>query len=326
MIDKEIRLQLRQQKQAVQTDENPGSSSQTVKKTQKDLNSYTEWIRRKKFEEKYKHALMMRALKNKYEKELLQKQEEEEKKSENFKKIKKWEHQKISQNVRKKKNLKYSKHEIEMKKEQQKRDAEDNYKEWLRKNMLKLKEEKRKNRLEKQKEAQEQKLKEEKAEELKKKTQENFRKWLKDKKKFRKNRKSKVKTQIKLKKPIMLAYSPNRKLANDNGSYHDLSSGEMEESSTSENNYVRKVSAKPNLFNNFNDLSSSGVNDKNEEFSDKFNSESDEEGKVVHDSFQGDDSEYEEEYEEESEEYDGSYASSSVYEEEESNDKANNSY
>ena len=76
MIDKEIRLQARQQRQALQKDlnSNPGASSQLAQKKPKTC-SYSNWVKRKKFEERYKYALMMRALKNKHEKELLEQQE-----------------------------------------------------------------------------------------------------------------------------------------------------------------------------------------------------------------------------------------------------------
>ena len=61
---------------------------------------------------------MMRALKSKHERELLQQQEKDEKSSENTKKIRNWEHHKIIEIMKKKKIKKYKQHEIELMKEQ----------------------------------------------------------------------------------------------------------------------------------------------------------------------------------------------------------------
>ena len=91
MIDKEIRLQTRQQRQTTQKESNanPATSSQVTQKKAK-ICSYSSWIKRKKFQERYKYALMMQALKDKHEKELLEQQEKDEKNSENTKKIRNW--------------------------------------------------------------------------------------------------------------------------------------------------------------------------------------------------------------------------------------------
>ena len=330
MIDKEIRLQTRQQRHSIQKESNanPATSSQVTQKKPK-ICSYSNWVKRKKFEERYKYALMMQALKDKHEKELLEQQEKDEKISENTKKIRNWEQQKIIEIMRNKQIKKYKQHEIEVMKQQKRKEAEDNYKQWLRNNMVKLKEEKKQKRLENLKKLQQEKEKEEKAEEIKKQTAENFRKWVKEKKKAKKPSKTSTKNQIKLKKPIMLAYSPNRKPTKEGSSFHEISSQSSE--TGKDRDYIRKVSSKPNIFNNLNDLSSSHGEGK--DYSGDFISESD---KIIQESFQDEPKsssggEYEEDSEQDYEDS-GDYKESDEYDQDsdeygsDSNDKANNSY
>jgi hypothetical protein len=92
---------------------------------------------------------------------------------------------------------------------------------------------------------------------LKQKIEENFRKWLKTKKKRRIVQSPHVKNKVKIKKPVMLAYSPNRKSKKESKYQTNLSSyNDTPASSISDNQYVRQISSKPKLYTNYTDLSS----------------------------------------------------------------------
>ena len=222
-----------------------------------DKPSFKQWVRKKQFENKIKKNLIMKALKNKYESELLKEQDREEKYTENAKRIREWETQKIYEYNKKivdKRAIKIEKEQIENMK---RKEAEDKYREWLKNNMIKLKEEKKKLKQKRLKELEEKKKKEEKEEEIKQKSKENFKKWLKNKKKQNNPQSARIQHPIKSKKPIMLAYSPNRKHGKDNSFYANTSSfDDTPESSISDRHYVRQISSKPNIYHNPEEFSS----------------------------------------------------------------------
>ena len=180
MIDKEIRMKLRREKEIQNKEINEHALSyaklETLKKqANSDKTSYVQWMRKKQFESKVKKNLMMKALKNKYENDLLEEQDREEKYSKNMKKIKVWETQKMYEYNRKMLDDKANKIEKEQMEIHKRKEAEDHYKEWLKNNMVKLKEEKKIQKQKKLKELEEKRKKEEKEAQIKQKSEENFR-------------------------------------------------------------------------------------------------------------------------------------------------------
>ena len=311
MIDKEIRLKFRRDKEMVSKDNNNHAAScsntQTIKKhSSSEKPSYEEWVRKKQFETKIKKSLMMRALKNKYENDLLVEQDREEKDSEKRKRLREWEAQKIFEMNRKVLDERTVKMERDHQRQMKRKEAEDHYREWLKGNMVKLKEEKKSNKLKKIKEQEERKKKEEADALFKQKVEENFKKWLKSKKK-RNIEYPHAQRQVRIKKPIMLAYSPNKKHLKDNSYHVEVSSfNGSQGSSISEREYVRQISSKPKLYQKYDDLSSIKLSKLNKEI--RESSSGDYEEEIDHDEYQhhakegeqeeDDDEEYDEEYEE----------------------------
>ncbi|OMJ87512.1 hypothetical protein SteCoe_10766 [Stentor coeruleus] len=317
MIDKEIRMKSRRDHESTYKDQTENlmscSEADTRKKpTLNDKATFKKWVKKKNFESRFKKALMMQALKRKYENDLLEEQDREEKKSENRKRMNEWENQKLYEIAKKQYDIKVQKSIQEQEKESKRKYAEEHYREWLKRNMVKLKEEKKQRKIQQQKEIEEKKKKEEQEMLLKQKTEENFKKWLKSKKVKGQKKSLVVQKPIKVKKPIMLAYSPNRKIKKDKHSFHgDLSSfNDTPASSTvSDREYVRKISSKPNLYGNFVDLSDEKDKDKHlDEYSEDFDNPDDED-----DDDEGQESEDEisDEYEDEDSEGQNEYSSGS---------------
>jgi hypothetical protein len=281
MIDKEIRMKFRKeriqsgssklskhnkQSQNLPSDHTVSCSQiETLKKEPNpDKTPFEQWMRKKEFENKVKQSLMMRALKSKYENDLLEEQDREEKNSENAKKIKEWETQKIYEYNKKLLDEKTWKIEKEHMEQLKRKEAEEHYREWLKNNMIKLKQEKKVNKLKKLKDLEEKKKKEEQEAILKKKTEENFRKWIASKKKKNNVQASHPHNFVKVKKPVMLAYSPNRKYPKEKSYQVDsISLNDTPQSSVSERKYLRQVSSKPNLHQNY-DSSSIKIGNKKE--------------------------------------------------------------
>lgn len=323
MIDKEIRMKSRRDRESIYKDQAENLMSCSEADTRKkpmvnDKAPFKKWVKKKNFESRFKKALMMQALKRKYENDLLEEQDREEKQSENRKRMHEWENQKMYEIAKKQYDEKVQKSKQEQEKEIKRKDAEEHYREWLKRNMVKLKEEKKQRKLQQLKESEEKRKKEEQEMLLRQKTEENFKKWLKSKKTRGQKRSSVVQKPIKVKKPIMLAYSPNRKIKKDKHSFHgDLSSfNDTPASSTvSDREYVRKISSKPNLYGNFVDLSDEKDKDKHlDEYSEDFDNPDDEdddddEGQHSEDEEEDDNSdEYENEDSDEQSEYSsGSY-------------------
>ena len=301
MIDKEIRLKFRRDKEIVSKGSNDQGLSSTnphniKKQTSGEKPSYEEWVRKKQFETKIKKSLMMRALKNKYENDLLVEQDKEEKDSEKRKRLREWEAHKMYETSRKVLGERTSKIEKEHQRQIKRKEAEDHYREWLKGNMTKLKEEKKLNKLKKIKEQEEKKKKEEADALFKQKAEENFKKWLKSKKKITTPR-SRNQRKIKIKKPIMLAYSPNKKHLKDSSYRLEVGSfNGSEGSSISERDYVRQISSKPKLYQKYDDLSSIKLSQLNKDVVES--SSGDYEEDIEHNEYQH----YEEEDEEDDEE------------------------
>lgn len=258
MIDKEIRMKFRRDKEANVHSET--AKVEMLKKQTSEKPTFEEWMRKKQFEMKIKKSLMMRALKNKYENDLLVEQDREEKFSEKRKRLRGWEAHKmceINKKVLGNKALQIEKEHMTLIK---RKEAEDHYREWLKGNMVKLKEEKKKKKLEKLKEKEEKMRKTQAEELLRQKTEENFKTWLKSKKK-QPVRHPPNPRPIKVKKPIMLAYSPNKKHLKEPSFTDEISSfNKTPDSSLSDHNYIRQVSSKPKLYPANDELSSINLN------------------------------------------------------------------
>mmetsp|Transcript_2994 Transcript_2994/g.2715 ORF Transcript_2994/g.2715 Transcript_2994/m.2715 type:complete len:238 (+) Transcript_2994:524-1237(+) len=122
-----------------------------------------------------------------------------------------WARAKRKEEKQKKREKKLQEKAIEEHKHKQREEASAHYREWLRENLIKLKEQKKKERkAKKAKEAMEREI-ERKKEEDKIRAELAYQEWLMNKLNKADSSTHEMYSEPKIKKPIMLAYSPNKK-------------------------------------------------------------------------------------------------------------------
>ncbi|CAG9326211.1 unnamed protein product [Blepharisma stoltei] len=175
--------------------------------------SFEDWKRRKAAEERLKKKLLVQALEIEYEEKLLEAEDKEVKKIESYKQVRNWERNKSKEEKVKKSEKNKAKADEESAKRKKIEESSKVYREWLKNNLIKLREKKIKEREEKKKIYEEKRKKEMEQMQRKMKAEEEYNAWL-TRKSLSKNSTQRYESSeefYQIKKPILMAYSPNRK-------------------------------------------------------------------------------------------------------------------
>ena len=216
--------------------------SRTVPGTQSPQLHFDEWKRKKEAEIRLKKKLIDDAAQEEAQKRIEQAEAQERRIEESQRKAVEWEAQKRQEAKQRELEVQAKQHKEEEHKERQKTNAEEQFKTWLRGNFMKLKETKRMEKAELRTEALRAAERQRLDEERKWQCEQQFQDWVRRKtSQMNRSISSVISKADKPKKPIMLAYSPNRRLkttssptSQDNPSKYTSSEADLvqEESST----------------------------------------------------------------------------------------------
>ena len=188
--------------------------SKTVPGTHSPQLKFDEWKRKKEAEMRLKTKLIEDAIQQEVQKRIAEDEVRERHTEESQQKIAEWNYQKQIEAKRKALKQEENRRAEQEHKDKQKAKAEEQFKEWLRDNFMKLKEQKRMEKAEHRSEELRAVERQRLEEERKWLCEQQFQAWVRRKASVMNNRStsSMLSKPSKAKKPIMLAYSPNRRL------------------------------------------------------------------------------------------------------------------
>ena len=186
--------------------------------------SFEEWKRRKDTEDRIRKKLIIQAIEEKYEQKFKEANEHYLMQEKAQQSVVEWHYRKMKEAQQKKKESMFSQTTQLKQQEDKKRVASEEYKYWLLKSLKNLKQQQKQQKQQKKKEKQLKAQQAKLAEERKQEAQQAFKEWLKHKNRHQTSRSKRSSRQTRPKKPVMLAYSPNRRRESLMSSIEEVSS------------------------------------------------------------------------------------------------------